>query len=127
MLPLTVSVTVVECERLPLVPVIVIEYVPAVVPDATVNVAVELPEPVTGFVPNPTVTPLGWPDADSVTADVNPLTAPIEIDDDPLLPGATVSEVGFAAIVKSGFCCVCDPVSALTSDGVGLPHPVTRS
>jgi hypothetical protein len=40
---LTVSVTVVECDRLPLVPVILIEYVPAATVDPTVNFAVELP------------------------------------------------------------------------------------
>jgi hypothetical protein len=123
---LTVSVTVVECERLPLVPVIVIEYVPAAVPEATVNVAVEPPEPVTDVGLKPTVTPLGRFDADSETADEKPSTAAIEIDELPFAPGATVSDPGFAAIVKSGVC-VCVPASALTSAGVGLPQPVTRS
>jgi hypothetical protein len=124
---LTVSDTVVECDRLPLVPVIVIEYVPAAVPEATVNVAVELPEPLTDVGLNATVTPLGMPLAESETAEANPSTAPIVTVDVPFAPGATVSEPGFAEIVKSGFCCVPEPASVVTSAGVGLPHPVTRS
>ena len=95
-----------ECTVLPLVPVIVIEYVPAAVPLATVNVAVELPEPVTEVGLNPTLTPEGRFDAESDTPDEKPPVPVIEMEDVPCAPGATVSEPGFAAIVKSGFCCV---------------------
>ena len=126
MLLLTVRFTVVECDRLPLVPVIVMAYVPAAVPEATVNVAVELPEPLTDAGLKPTVTPEGAFEYDRATADENPPTAEIEIEDVPLLPAATVSDPGLAAIVKSGVC-VWVPASAVTSAGVGLPHPVTRS
>jgi hypothetical protein len=72
----------------------------------------------------PTVTPEGRFEAANDTDDEKPPTP--EIDDVPLLPGATVSAPGFAAIVKSGVC-VCVPASASISAGVGLPHPVTRS
>jgi hypothetical protein len=107
--------------------VIVIEYVPGVALDATVNVAVELPAPpVTVVGLNPTVTPLGRFDADSATADEKPPSAEIEIVEFPLPPCITVNDPGFAAIVKSGVC-VCVPASAFTSAGVGLPQPVTRS
>ena len=54
------------------------------------------------------------------------ITAPQQTVELPLLPCATVSAPGLAAIVKSGVC-VCVPASALISAGVGLPHPVTRS
>ena len=118
--------TVVECDSPPPAPVIVIEYVPAAVPDATVKVALELPDPVTELGLNPTVTPEGTFDADSDTDDEKPSIAEIEIVELPLLPGATVNDDGLAPIVKSGVC-VWVPARALTSAGVGLPHPVTRS
>jgi hypothetical protein len=124
--PLTVRFTLVECDRLPLVPVIVIEYVPAAVPDATVNVAVEVCDPLIDVGAKPTVTPEGMFDADSATADENPSIAEIETVEFPLLPCFTVTDPGLAAIVKSGVC-VCVPASAFTSAGVGLPQPVTRS
>jgi hypothetical protein len=104
----------------------VIEYVPAAVPDATVNVAAEVCDPLIDVGLNCTVTPEGMFEADSATADEKPPTPEIEIVELPLLPCATVSAPGFAAIVKSGVC-VCVPASAFTSAGVGLPHPVTRS
>lgn len=96
------SDTVVECIRLPLVPVIVIAYVPGVVPDATVNVAVEVCDPLIEPGLNPTVTPEGTFDAASETDDEKPSIAEIEIVELPLLPCFTVSDDGFAAMVKSG-------------------------
>jgi hypothetical protein len=106
--------------------VTVIAYVPAVVPDATVNVAVEVCDPLIDVGLNPTVTPEGMFEAVSDTDDENPPVGVIEIVDVPLLPCTTVSDPGLAAIEKSGFC-VCVPANALISAGVGLPQPVTRS
>lgn len=107
-------------------PVIVIEYVPAGTLEATVNVAVEVCEPLIDAGLNPTVTPAGVFDADSATADEKPSIPEIEIVELPLPPCVTVTDPGFAAIVKSGVW-VCVPASAFTSAGVGLPQPVTRS
>jgi hypothetical protein len=116
---------VVECTVDPLVPVIVTVYCPALTPEPTVNVAVELPDPVIDAGLNDTVTPLGCPDALSVTAELNPPEAVVVTVELPVLPAFTDTEV--AEMEKSGFCVVPEPVSALTSAGVGLPHPVTRS
>ena len=104
----------------------VIEYVPAAVPDATVNIAVEVCDPLIDVGLNCTVTPEGILEADNDTADEKPPTPEIETVELPLLPCATVRAPGLAAIVKSGVW-VCVPDSALISAGVGLPHPVTRS
>jgi hypothetical protein len=104
----------------------VIEYVPAAVPDATTNVAVEVCDPLIDVGLNCTVTPEGMFDADKDTDDENPPVAEIETVELPLLPCVTVNAPGFDPIVKSG-CCVCVPASALISAGVGLPQPVTRS
>ena len=98
---------------------------PAATLDPTVNVAVELPEPVTELGLNDTVTPLGRFDADSATAELNPSTAPIVTVEVPVLPAFALAAV--AEIVKSGVCCVPEPASVATSAAVGLPHPVTRS
>jgi hypothetical protein len=123
----TVRFTVVELDRLPLVPVIVIEYVPDAVPAATVNVAVEVDEPLIDVGLKLTVTPEGAFEDDSETDDEKPPVAEIEIEDVPLPPvDGTETELGLAATVKPGVC-VCVPASALISADCGLPHPVTRS
>ena len=89
-------------------PVTVILVVPVVaVPEAVrVNVEVTLPFAggVTGFGENAAVTPLGKPDALSVVAELNPATLVIVMVLVPLPPCGTVSELGFAPIVKSGVC-----------------------
>ena len=61
---------------------------PGVVLAATVIVMTELPEPgaAIGLVPKPTVTPLGWPDADKVIAALKPPETAVVIVDVPLLP-----------------------------------------
>jgi hypothetical protein len=71
----TVSFTVVVCDRLPDVPVMVIVLVPvaAVAPTVSVNLLVE----VAGFVPNEAVTPFGNPEAASVTSPVKPFSGVI--------------------------------------------------
>jgi hypothetical protein len=124
----TVSETVVLCVRPPPVPVIVMVYVPAEVVEATLKVAVELPDPGAAIEDGLklTVTPLGAPDAVSVTTESNPFDTVLVIVDAPLLPAATESEVGEAERLKDGFCDD-EPVSALMRPVFGLPHPVTRS
>jgi hypothetical protein len=56
------------------------------------------------------VTPLGTPEADNVTAELNPAIAAVVIVDVPKLPCATLTVVGDADMVKSGVvddvCCV---------------------
>lgn len=66
----TVSVRVVVAVRVPEVPVNVITELPAVAEQPTLMVIVEAPE--IGLEPNPTVTPLGNPDAVTATEPVNP-------------------------------------------------------
>ena len=90
------------------------------------KVAAEEPVPVMEDGLKPTVTPLGIPDAESVTAESNPFETVLVIVDAPLLPAATESEVGEAERLKDGFCEE-DPLSALMRPVFGLPHPVTRS
>jgi hypothetical protein len=92
----------------------------------TVNVAVEVCDPLIDVGLNPTVTPVGTFEADSETDDENPPVGVIEIVELPLLPCTTVIDPGFAAIEKSGVW-VCVPPRVVASAGVGLPHPVTRS
>jgi hypothetical protein len=124
----TVSETVVVCVTPPPVPVMVMLYVPAATVDATVNVAVEVPDPGAAIDDGlkPTVTPLGMPDAVSATAASNPFDTVEVIVNDPLLPAATEIAEGEADNVNDGFC-VDDPVSAAINPEFGLPQPVTRS
>lgn len=67
---LTVSAMVVLALSVPEVPVMVTVAVPVVAELLAVRVSRLVP--VVGFVPNVAVTPLGRPDADSVTLPVNP-------------------------------------------------------
>ncbi len=70
---LTVRASVVVAVRLPEVPVMVTVDVPVVAVALAVRVSTLVP--VVGFVPNAAVTPLGRPDAASVTLPVNPPTS----------------------------------------------------
>ncbi len=104
---MTVSVTVVVCCVLPLVPVIVIGYVPAGVLAPTLIVIVDLPEPGAGMVCGLklTVVPVGAPDADRLMA---PLKPPLMVEvtvEFPWFPCWIVSEDGEAESVKPGCCC----------------------
>lgn len=91
------------------------------------KVAMDVPLPLlTGLVPKATVTPLGWPEADRVTDELNPLAGVTVMVDCPLLPAATVSDDGEAERLKDG-CGDVEPVRAAMSPLLGLPHPVTRS
>ena len=70
--PVTTSVTVVLCVRLPLVPVMVSIYVPGGVEPLVVTVIVEEPLPVIVGGSNEADAPLGKPLAPSVTVPLNP-------------------------------------------------------
>jgi len=83
-LMLTVSAMVVVADNVPDVPVIVTVEDPVVAVLLAVKVSTLLP--VVGFVPNEAVTPLGRPDAASVTLPVNPPTSVTLIVLVPLLP-----------------------------------------
>ena len=72
----TARVVVVECVRLPLVPVMVSVDVPAAVVLAVVTVSVEVPLPLSVAGEKLAVAPVGNPLALRVTVPVNPLSAP---------------------------------------------------
>lgn len=126
--PGTVSVTVVVCTMVPLVPVTVMGYVPAAtVPATEMDIAeVQLGLPVTVEGLNETVTPEGWPEAVSTTEEPKPLTRFTVMVDAGLaeLPGRIEADVGEAERVKLG---TGGPVRAAMSAVCGLPQPVTRS
>lgn len=120
----TVSETEVVSVVLPAVPVTVMGYVPVAVVEATVSVMVEVPVPVIEVGLKPTVTPVGWPLADKVTAELKPPVTVLVMVEVPWLPCTTETEVGEAERLKPG---VDDPARAVISAAVGLPQPVTRS
>ena len=97
----TVSLTVVECAKVPLVPLMVTVAVPvaAVALAVKVRTLVE----VVGFVPKVAVTPEGKPDADRLTLPVKPPEGVTEIVVFPLLPWTTVTLDGEAESEKFGF------------------------
>ena len=95
---LTVSAIVVVADRVPDVPVIVTVDDPVAAVLLAVSVSTLLL--VVGFVANEAVTPLGKPDAASVTLPVNPPTSVTLIVSDPLLPCVIASDEGDDASVK---------------------------
>lgn len=120
---LTVRATVVVAVRLPEVPVIVTVDVPVVAVELAVKVSTLVP--LVGFVPNAAVTPLGRPDAASVTLPVNPPASVTVMVLVPLLPWVTDRLLGEAESVKLG---VAVPANRLMIPVVfGLPQPVHRS
>jgi len=94
----TVRARVVVAVRLPEVPVIVTVDVPVVAVALAVSVSTLVP--VVGFVPNAAVTPLGRPDAASVTLPVNPFLSVTVIVLVPLLPWVTDRLLGESESVK---------------------------
>lgn len=119
----TVRASVVVAVKLPEVPVIVTVDDPVVAVLLAVNVSTLVP--VVGFVPNVAVTPLGRPDAASVTLPVNPPTSVTVMVLVPLPPCVIVRLLGESDKVKLG---VEDPAKRLIRPVVfGLPHPVHRS
>lgn len=120
----TVRARIVVAVRLPEVPVIVTVAVPVVAVLLAVSVSTLVP--VVGLVPNVAVTPLGRPDAASVTLPVNPSTSFTVIVLVPLLPWVIVRLLGESESVKLGD--DEEGASKLISPVVfGLPHPVHRS
>ena len=112
-----VRAMVVDAVRAPEVPVMVTVYVPA----AAVALAVKVSRlaPVVGLVPNTAVTPLGKPDAASVTLPVNPpesITVMVSV---PLLPSAIDSADAERESVKFG-----GPVTVrlIVVDAVSVPE-----
>jgi len=72
--PCTTNVTVVECDNVPLVPVIVRGYVPTAVVDAVTTVNVEFPELVSDAGLKLAVTPAGKPLTLKLAVPVNPFS-----------------------------------------------------
>ena len=93
--------------------------------ELTVIFMVEVPAPAIDVGVKLTVTPVGWPDAAKAIVELKPPVTELLMVDVPLPPCATEAEVGEADRLKSAD--VASAVSALTSVGVGLPQPVTRS
>jgi hypothetical protein len=100
--PVTVRETVVVSAVLPEVPITVMLYVPVTVDEPTVIVMVEVPAPVIEVGLKLTVTPVGWPVADKVMAELKPPVAALLIVEPPELPCATETEAGAALMVKLG-------------------------
>jgi hypothetical protein len=100
----TVSETVAVCVMPPPVPVTVMVEVPAVAVEATVKVSVELPEPGAAMDAglNAAVTPVGRPDADNATAELNPPETVVVSVEVPVAPCAMETDVGEAASVNAG-------------------------
>lgn len=97
---------------------------PATVPEATMIVMLVLLPAERGLVVNPTVTPVGIPDAASVMEPVNPPVTALLIVVDPLLPGLMETDAGDAETLNPAGA---GPLRAVISAAVGLPQPVTRS
>ena len=107
---LTVKVTVAECDKLPLVPVIVKVYVPVGVVLAVEMLSVEEPEPPIEAGLKLAEAPLGNPLTPRLTVAVKPLSAlTLAVK---LVPAPTVTdcELGVAEIEKSGTLTVKDTV-----------------
>jgi hypothetical protein len=120
---LTVRASVVFAVRLPDVPVMVTVDVPVVAVLLAVSVSTLVP--VVGFVPNAAVTPLGRPEAASVTLPANPFTSVTVMVLVPPLPWVIDRLLGESESVKLA---VAAPVRVLIRVGpFGLPHPVTMS
>ena len=100
---MTVSVTVALSVRPPPVPITVIVDVPSAAGEATAIVMVELPVPgaAIGFGLKLTVTPLGWPEADNVTAELKPFKLVVVMVEVPECLRATLRAVGETLMLKS--------------------------
>lgn len=96
-------------------------------PEATVTVIVEVPEPVIDDGLKPMVTPEGAPEAESVTAESKPPVTVLVMVELPELPAAMEREEGEADSVKPGWVEE-EPARALMRlVPLGLPHPLVRS
>src|SRR6185295_432672 len=104
----TVRLTVVEWVVPPPVPVTVIVYVPTAVEEPTVIVIVELPAPGAAIEAGlkATVTPAGWPEAESATALLKPPETAVVTVTLPAPPCTIEVDDGAAEIEKSGLVAV---------------------
>ena len=94
--------------------------------EATVKLTLELPEPVMGFVPKVTVTPVGWPEAVKAIDELKPPEAVVVTVEVPTAPCTTETEDGEAEMVNVGEVEV-GARALIKPVPFGLPHPVTRS
>jgi hypothetical protein len=123
--PFTDRLTLVVALRLPEAPVIVTVTGPGVPGAHGVAASVNVLVVVVGFGTNAAVTPLGMPDALSVTPPAKPPSGYTVIVLVKLPPGDMLASVGLTDRVKLG---PEAPESALMRpEPVGLPQPVTRS
>lgn len=121
----TVNETEVVWVRLPEMPVMVTVAVPLVAVLLAVNVSTLVL--VAGFVPNDAVTPVGKPDADSVTLPVKPLVGVIVmVLVPPVPPCVIVALVGEAEMVKLGVGDIAAR-ALIRLAPFGLPQPVSKS
>jgi len=99
----TVTVTVVVCVFPPPFPVTVIVDVPSAALLPAAIVIVEVPEPGAATVAGLklTVTPRGWPEADSAIDELKPFNAVVVIVEVPEVRRATVTALGEALMLKS--------------------------
>src|SRR5260221_6064529 len=118
----------------PEVPVTVTVEVPMVAVAEAVRVRVELVLPLAGGVTeagaNEAVTPLGRPEAESATAELNPLRLVTVIVLVPLLPWTTLRLVGEAETEKSGVGAAPPPPNlkdALPADPLKPPEALSHS
>ena len=114
-----VSETLVLAVRVPEVPVMVTGTGPAA---AAVLAAVRVNTllPVAGLVPNAAVTPVGSPEAASVTVPVNPPMSVIEMVSVVLFPGVTEADPAEGVSVKAGVP-VPGTVSAIVTEWLIVP------
>jgi hypothetical protein len=99
--------------------------VPVATVEATAIVIVEVPEPgaATGFGLKPTVTPVGWPDAASVIAELKPFKAVVVIVELLELPCAADADEGEALMLK--FAAVVTVKETVAVCVIPPPVPVT--
>lgn len=119
----TVSEMVVDAVNVPEVPAIITADVPATAVLLAVNATIL--DPVVGLVPNAAVTPVGNPEAASVTLPANPFRSATAIESVPLAPGATESDAAEGAIVKLGAPVTLNAIVALAIRVPEVPVMVT--
>src|ERR1039458_5702539 len=122
--PVTVRVTLVVSVVLPEVPFTVMGYTPVAVVGATAIFMVEVPVPVIDVGLKVTVTPVGLPLADKVTAELKPPVVVLVMVEVPDLPCTTETALGFAERLKPA---AGAPARTSIKAACGLPMPVAKS
>ena len=123
-LAVTVRFTVLVCVIPAPLAVMVMADVPVAAVAATTSVSVDEPDPGAAIEAGlkVAVTPLGRPDADKATAELKPPETDVLMEEVPLLPCTTETDVGEAASVKAGA-----PAAVTVSETVAecvIPPPV---